>query len=249
MNDFVQLSVAASVCTVLGALPALLFKHVSHRGKDILLAYAAGIMVAASTYGLIPSALRLSNIYVLTAGILLGTLLLTVLELYIPHADPDHSLNKSQRLAPPSNGSRYSLLLMAMVLHNLPEGLSTGVSLASKDTDLGWLVTLAIGLQNVPEGFLVALFLITQGTSRSLALLYSVLIASTEWLASVAGYLFASRLDFLIPYGLAFAGGAMLYVVYKELIPESHGDGNEIPATIAFIVGTITMIGLTTLLE
>jgi len=239
MYYYIQLSAAASICTVLGALPALLLRHVSHRGKDILLAYAAGIMVAASTYGLIPSALRLSNFYVLTAGILLGTLLLTFLELYVPHSDPGHGTDKTTVNRP------YSLLLMAMVLHNLPEGLSTGVSLATGETNLGMLVTVAIGLQNIPEGFLVALFLITQGTSRRKALLYSLLISSTEWIASGVGYVFATRLEFLIPYGLAFAGGAMLYVVYKELIPESHGDGNEIPATIAFIIGTLTMIGLT----
>lgn len=240
MSVFWQWTVFSSLCTILGALPTLLFRNVSHRAKDMLLAYTAGIMVAASTYGLIPSALKLSNLYVLTAGILLGTVLLTVMELAIPHTDSDHAFPPEADRQP-----AHMLVMTAMLLHNLPEGLSTGVSLASGDRQLGQLVSVAIGLQNIPEGFLVALLMVTQRAKPSKALAYTAMIALTEWLASCLGYYFGSELRMLVPYGLSFAGGAMLYVVYKELIPESHGDGHEIPATFAFIFGTITMIALT----
>ncbi|TNJ59625.1 ZIP family metal transporter [Paenibacillus hemerocallicola] len=236
MNTFLLLAACSSLCTLIGALPSLFLRDISHRGKDVLLAYTAGIMVAASTYGLLPSALKLSNMYVLTVGILLGAMLLTVMELYIPHADPSHSNTRSDE--------RHSLLLIAMLLHNLPEGFSTGISLASGDTDMGTLVATAIGLQNIPEGFLVSLFLVTRRTGMGKTFLYSSAIAATEWATACLGYYFGTELRLLIPYGLAFAGGAMLYVVYKELIPESHGDGHEIPATFAFIIGTLTMIGL-----
>lgn len=236
MNTFLLFAACCSLCTMIGAVPSLFLRDISHRGKDVLLAYTAGIMVAASTYGLLPSALRLSNMYVLTVGILLGALLLTLMELYIPHADPSHSDTRTDE--------RHSLLLIAMLLHNLPEGFSTGVSLASGDTDTGTLVTAAIGLQNIPEGFLVSLFLVTRHTGAGKTILYSFAIAATEWAASCLGYYFGTELRLLVPYGLAFAGGAMLYVVYKELIPESHGDGHETPATFAFIFGTLTMIGL-----
>lgn len=240
MSMFWQWTVFSSLCTILGALPTLLFRNVSHRAKDMLLAYTAGIMVAASTYGLIPSALKLSNLYVLTAGILLGTVLLTVMELVIPHVDSDHAFPPRE-----DRQSAHLLVMTAMLLHNLPEGLSTGVSLASGDRQLGQLVSVAIGLQNIPEGFLVALLMVTQRAKPSKALAYTFMIALTEWLASCLGYYFGTELRLLVPYGLSFAAGAMLYVVYKELIPESHGDGHEIPATFAFIVGTITMIALT----
>ncbi|PZD96172.1 ZIP family metal transporter [Paenibacillus sambharensis] len=240
MNLFLSLSAAAAACTAAGALPALLIRSLTHRVKDILLAFSAGIMVAASTYGLLPSALKLSNFITLTIGIILGTLLLTVMELLIPHTDPAHTTE----LYPPERGSPQ-LLVLAMLLHNLPEGLSTGISLASSDQELGRIVTFAMGLQNIPEGFLIALFLVTQGSKLSRTFTSVMLVVLAEWTASLIGYLFGLELQFLVPYGLAFAGGAMLYVVYKELIPESHGDGHEIPSTFAFIIGTLFMIGLT----
>ena len=108
---------------------------------------------------------------------------------------------------------------------------------------------MAMGLQNAPEGFLVALFLITQEVAILTVLFRVALITAVEWVASIVGYMFGIELQFLVPYGLAFAAGAMLYVVYKELIPESHGDGHETSATFAFITGTLSMIALTHLIE
>ncbi|CAM4393395.1 ZIP family metal transporter [Paenibacillus tarimensis] len=240
MNQFLSLSAAAAACTIAGAMPALLIRSLTHRVKDILLAFSAGIMVAASTYGLLPSALKLSNFYTLTIGILLGTLLLTAMERLIPHTDPTHTTELHAR-----EQGNHQLLVLAMLLHNLPEGLSTGISLASSNQELGRIVTFAMGLQNIPEGFLIALFLVTQSSKLSRTLASILMVALAEWSASLLGYLFGLELQFLVPYGLAFAGGAMLYVVYKELIPESHGDGHEIPSTFAFIIGTLLMIGLT----
>ncbi|TYP72470.1 ZIP family metal transporter [Paenibacillus methanolicus] len=240
MEHYLVLSGLSALGTIVGSLPALLIRNLSHRGKDILLAYSAGVMVAASTYGLIPSALKLSNLYVLTFGILLGTVLLTLLERYIPHTDPVHDADATAV----SSASRM-LLIMSMTLHNLPEGLSTGISLADQDPQLGAIVSFAIGVQNLPEGFLIALVFASTQSRMLKPVLYVCGVTAAEWLASLLGFNFGSELRFLIPYGLAFAGGAMLYIVYKELIPESHGDGNETPATFAFIFGTLTMIGLT----
>ncbi|MCS7459044.1 ZIP family metal transporter [Paenibacillus doosanensis] len=239
MDEMALSGTIASLCTVLGAIPALLLQHVSHRGRDSLLAYTAGIMVAASTYSLIPSALKLSNMLVLTVGILGGTLALTLMEKWIPHTEPKHSFKREA-----VNGKSL-FFLIAMGLHNLPEGLSVGVSFASEHQDLGPLVSFAIGLQNVPEGFLIALFLISQQVGKLRTMVYSAGTSLIELGACFAGYHFTSRIHNIVPYGLAFAAGAMLFVVYKELIPESHGDGHERPATFAFIVGLLTMIGLT----
>ncbi|ULL19165.1 ZIP family metal transporter [Paenibacillus sp. H1-7] len=238
MNDIAFSCLIASLCTLLGAIPALLFKHVSHRGRDSLLAYTAGIMVAASTYSLIPSALKLSNLPVLTIGILAGTAVLTVMEKWIPHAEPSHT-PRTDRM-----NEKSLFFLIAMGLHNLPEGLSVGVSYASDHPDLGPLVSFAIGLQNVPEGFLIALFLLSHGVGRWKAIAFSFGTALVELIACMAGYHFTSRVSGIVPYGLAFAAGAMLFIVYKELIPESHGDGHERPATFAFIAGLLTMIAL-----
>jgi ZIP family zinc transporter len=216
--------------TALGAVPALLFSNLSHRFKDNLLAYSAGIMVAASTYALIPATLKLSNMLVLTLGILLGTLTLTLLEVLLPHVEADHRNHSSHQANP-------LLLIAAMV----------GVSYASHFEDLGSLVAFSIGLQNIPEGFLVCLFLVANRVSRVKAFMYTAFTGGIEFISSIAGLQLTDQYLGLVPYGLAFAAGAMLFVVYKELIPESHGDGNERSATFAFVLGLLTMIFITDL--
>lgn len=228
----------AAMCTTLGALPVLIIQNVSHKWKDGMLAFTAGIMVAASAYGLIPPAIKLSNITVLAAGIMIGTITLTIIEGLIPHTDLNHSQDST-------NKASCTLFLIAMSLHNLPEGLAVGISNTSSELDIGQVVSFAIGLQNLPEGFLVALFLVTQNVARLKAILLSTLTALIELLAGLGGIYFGQAFQTVIPYSLAFAAGSMLFVVYKELIPESHGDGNERASTLAFIVGFITMIYIT----
>ena len=191
--------ILSSLCTGLGAIPVLLIKNVSHKGKDTLLAYTAGIMVAASTYGLIPSALKLSNVIVLVIGMLTGTIILMILESIIPHVDLEHSRK------PANNSNVILLFLVAMSLHNLPEGLSVGISNVSSEQELGLLVSFAIGLQNIPDGFLVALFLVTQNVSRGKAILLATLTGIIEMCAGLIGVLFGDSFAYIIPYGLAFA--------------------------------------------
>lgn len=238
MEDVYIGIIVSSMCTILGAIPAIFLKNISHRHKDNLLAYTAGIMVAAATYGLIPSTLKISNLFVLSAGIILGTIALTLLDYYLPHIDLNHSSTVAFQTSAP-------LLFIAIALHNVPEGLSVGVSYASDYQDLGSVVSFAIALQNVPEGFLIALFLISNYSSRFKAFLYAAITGLIELISSIAGFRFTGTFLFIVPYGLAFAAGAMLFIVYKELIPESHGDGNETSATFSFIFGLLSMITLT----
>ncbi|GAX91290.1 ZIP family metal transporter [Effusibacillus lacus] len=145
-------SMLSALATGAGALPVLFFRDVTHRWRDILLALTAGIMVAASTFSLIPPALEVSNLVVVCFGVLLGTFVLMLLERAVPHIDLEHTrMNISM-------DTQSTLILAAITLHNLPEGLSVGVSYGSEQTGLGGLIALAIGFQNAPEGFLVALF-------------------------------------------------------------------------------------------
>ncbi|WP_315906821.1 ZIP family metal transporter [Priestia koreensis] len=225
----------SSLCTVLGALPALLFRNVSHRIKDNLLAYSAGIMVAASTYALIPSTLKLSNIFVLTCGILLGTVALTLLESCLPHADLNHSAQSARAAGP-------LLVIASMAIHNIPEGISVGISYSSPLSELGNLVSFSIGLQNIPEGFLICLFLVMNGVPKQKAIALSAFTAVIELSSSYIGLQLSDQFLGIVPYGLAFAAGSMLFVVYKELIPESHGDGNARSATFSFVGGLLSMI-------
>ncbi|WP_141434042.1 ZIP family metal transporter [Bacillus sp. 03113] len=228
----------SAFCTVIGSIPALFLQNLSHKVKDNLLAYSAGIMVAASTYGLIPSTIKLSNWWVLTIGMLLGVSMLTFLESILPHHEADHKIPSIHQTNP-------QLLLIAMAIHNVPEGLSIGISYASQYKGLGQLVSFAIGLQNIPEGFLISLFLIATKISRMKTIMITLFTGMIELFASYVGLTFSEGIEFIIPYGLAFAAGAMLFVVYKEIIPESHGDGNERTATFSFIIGLLTMVALT----
>lgn len=231
-------SVLSALSTGLGALPILIFRSVTHRWRDILLALTSGIMVAAAVFSLIPQALADSDLIVVCLGVLTGTTALTLLESVIPHIDLEHSPRNIEM-------DRQSLLILsAITLHNIPEGLSVGISYSSENEGLGGLISFAIGLQNAPEGFLVALYLINQKVERWKAFLLATLTGSIEIAAAMAGYYLTSFVKGLVPYGLSFAAGAMLFIVYKELIPESHGDGHARSATFSFIIGLLVMLCL-----
>lgn len=244
MNDVILGSVLSALSTGLGAIPILFMQQVTHRWRDILLAFTAGIMMAASTMSLIPEALQSGGIFQLTIGLFLGVATLTTLEKNIPHIDIEHAKKGIQV-------DRKTLLIVtALTLHNLPEGLSVGVSYASESNiDTGNLVAIAIGLQNAPEGFLVALFLVNQKINKLKALVIATLTGTVEIITSILGYTMTASITSLVPYGLSFAAGAMLFIIYKELIPESHGDGNERYATYSFILGLLFMITLLQLFE
>ncbi|MBO8164554.1 MAG: ZIP family metal transporter [Brevibacillus sp.] len=238
MQSLLWGSVLSALSTGVGALPVLFLKQVSHRWRDILLAFTAGIMMAAATFSLMPQALASSDFIVLCLGVLTGTLVLTLLEQIVPHIELEHTRMNIRM------DEKSLLILAAITLHNLPEGLSVGVSYASGDQQLGGLIAFAIGLQNAPEGLLIALFLLNQQTSRWNAFLLATFTGSVEIVAALIGNYLTSLVAGLVPYGLSFAAGAMLFIVYKELIPESHGDGHEVSATFSFIIGLLVMIGL-----
>lgn len=233
-------SILSALATGIGALPILFLKKLSHKWKDIILAFTAGIMLSASTFSLIPQALNTpgSNVIILTIGILLGTIALSLLEKTVPHIDLPH-IDKEIKI-----DSKSLLVISALTLHNIPEGMSVGFSYASESEQLGSLIALAIGLQNAPEGLLIALYLVNQNFSKFKSFLIATATGGIEIITSLLGFHLSSYVEILIPYGLSFAAGAMLFIIYKELIPESHGDGHERVSTYSFIIGLITMIFL-----
>ncbi|MBS2968558.1 ZIP family metal transporter [Metabacillus sp. KIGAM252] len=239
MNDVYTGSILSALSTGLGAVPILFLKNtLTHKWRDILLAFSAGIMMTASMVSLIPEALKIGGMLPVVAGLLLGVLILTILEKQIPHIDLEHSRSGIQF------DEKALLIIAAITLHNLPEGLSVGVSYAADASDTGNLIAFAIGFQNAPEGFLVALFLISQNIGRMKAFLIATATGAVEIVTSMLGYYLTNYVNTLVPYGLSFAAGAMLFIIYKELIPESHGDGNERTATYAFITGIVMMLML-----
>lgn len=229
-------SFISAMATVLGAVPLLFVKSLSERWKDILVAFTAGIMVSASMFGLLPQALKESGLIQLTIGLILGVVMLDWIEKSIPHIDVEQKKYVS------SFDSKSLLVMFALFIHNIPEGLSTGFSYASANEGLGPMVAIAIGAQNMPEGLVLAVFLTRSNVSKLKLMLIVTLTGLMEVVSAIVGYFTASYINSLIGYGLAFASGAMLFIVYKELIPESHGHGYERSATYSFILGLLLMI-------
>ncbi|WP_409305214.1 ZIP family metal transporter [Peribacillus sp. SCS-155] len=237
MSEVLIGSILSAMSTGAGALVILFIsRSITHRFRDTLLAFTAGIMMAASLLSLIPQSIESGSYIQLVIGITLGVAALTLLEKNIPHMDLEHSKSGIEF------DEKALLIISAITLHNIPEGLSVGVSYASEHQDTGNLIAFAIGLQNAPEGLLVALFLINQKIGKIKAFILATLTGAIEIVTSLLGFYLTTYISFLVPYGLAFAAGAMLFIVYKELIPESHGDGNERTSTYSFIVGLLFMI-------
>ncbi len=224
------------MATLLGAVPLLFVRELSEKWKDILIAFTAGIMVSATAFGLIPQALEASGITVMTIGLLLGLLVLDYIEKRVPHINVEYESGIT------SFDNKSLLVMFALFIHNIPEGLSTGFSYASEHEALGPMVAIAIGAQNMPEGLVLALFLIHSHVGKLKMLLIVATTGLLELVSAIIGYFTASFIEALIGYGLAFASGAMLFIVYKELIPETHGHGYERQATYSFIVGLLIMI-------
>lgn len=229
-------SFISAMATVLGAAPVFFIKKLSERWKDILIAFTAGIMVSASTFGLIPQAVEESGLVALTFGILIGIVVLDLIEKNIPHIDVENDSRVS------SFDSKSLLVIIALFIHNIPEGLSTGFSYASENQGLGPMVAISIGAQNMPEGLILAVFLINSKVSKLRSFAIVFLTGLVEAVAAVVGYFTASTIQGMIGFGLAFAAGAMLFISYKELIPESHGHGFERPSTYSFILGLLVML-------
>lgn len=237
MDNVIIGSVLSALSTGVGALFVLFMQNsLTHRLRDNLLAFTAGVMMATSMLGLIPESLKTGGFVPMAVGIILGVVSLTILEKNIPHMDLDHSKKGLQF------DEKAMLIIAAITLHNIPEGLSVGVSYASGTEGTGDVIALAIGFQNAPEGLLVALFLVTQKIKKWKAFIIATLTGAIEIVTAFLGYYLTSYVEFLVPYGLAFASGAMLFIIYKELIPESHGDGHERTSTYYFIVGILFMI-------
>ncbi|MDT0160949.1 ZIP family metal transporter [Bacillus sp. AG4(2022)] len=236
-NSFIGIILSA-MATGLGAVPILFLDKINGKMKCILLGFASGVMMAATAFSLIPEALKASNLLVLSIGMLAGTIILNYVNSKVSELDAgDIRFN-------PGIDRKTLIIVIAIMLHNLPEGLSVGVSYGSGEDNLGTIIALAIGLQNAPEGFLVAIYLHSENISRIKSLLIAALTGAVEIVTGTIGYFLASKVDGLVPYGLSFAAGAMLFVIFKELIPDSNERKEEKIPTYAFVLGLLAMLFL-----
>jgi len=235
-------SLVAGLATGVGALPVLFTTKVSDRLLDIMLGFSAGVMLAATSFSLIVPAIDMSGPWVVVFGLVLGALVLHLIDRFIPHFHPALGAE-----GPPSKLSKVWLFVIAITIHNFPEGLAVGVSFGTGNVAAGLVVATAIGLQNMPEGLAVALPLLREGYSRRRSLWYGTLTGLVEPVGGLLGVALVSVFHPILPWALAFAAGAMLFVVSDEMIPESHRKGFEREATFGLIIGFVVMMLLDSL--
>ncbi|MCM1347151.1 MAG: ZIP family metal transporter [Bacteroides sp.] len=237
---------AAGLCvaTLLGTFIGFMIKDLSHKWNDTVLGFCAGLMLAASVLGLILPASELAGDglwWVVAVGVIGGAMFLNVLDMFIPHLhrlaglDPEEHVNNSRL-------NKILLFVMAVALHKLPEGIATGVGFNADNLDGAWTVTLGIAIQNVPEGMVIISPLLLAGVSKMRTLVISLLISLLEVAGVWIGYAAGGVSAVFLPAMLAFAGGAMLYVVSDEMIPETHAHGYQKAATYALLVGFMTLL-------
>ncbi len=237
-------SLLAGAATGLGAIPVLLGGQFTRRTLDLMLGLAAGVMLSASAFSLLVPALDTVTewtgvISVVAFGLCLGALFVHMADKYIPHVHFQRGF-EGPRVAL----SKVWLLVLAITIHNFPEGLAVGVAFGTTDSVTGVSVAFAIGLQNVPEGLAVAAPMVREGYSRRYASVLALLTGLVEPMGGLLGVSVVTFAASLLPYGLAFAAGAMIFVVSDEMIPESHSGGNERIATWGLVIGFIIMMTL-----
>jgi len=242
---------AAGAVTGLGALPVFFRAAVSHRTYDAALGLAAGIMIGASVFGLIIPGSEAGGLAGVMVGVFLGGFGLLVGNRAIPHLHARYTgwrgeggaSNASADPGAVSNLRRALLIGGAIVLHNAPEGLAMGVAFASGFEDAAFLLAVVIGLQNVPDGFAFAVPVAETGVSRARLLAYTTLSGLVpQVLAAVFGFGLVSVAAGIFPLAAGFAAGAMMAVVFREMIPSSHGHGYADAATAAFLFGFVLLV-------
>ena len=229
--------------TVIGAIIGFLFKKISHTFSDIVLSFAAGVMLAAAVLGLIVPSLEHGGkfgLVVTVLGIFAGAVCLNFIDKLVPHlhkmAGVDIEEHNNQNL------NKVLLFVTAIAIHNLPEGIAAGVGFGSGDTAQALVIAGGIALQNIPEGMVIIGPMLAAKVSPARTLVLAMLTGVVEVVGTLIGYFAVSLASAILPFALAFAGGTMLYVISDEMIPETHAHGHERGATYALLVGFCLML-------
>ena len=233
--------------TVFGSLLGFAFKKISHKFSDIVLAFAAGVMLAAAVLGLIVPSLEYGDKWALPVtviGIFCGALCLNLLDRIVPHL---HRLSGVDQEAHPNQSAQLNkvlLFVMAIAIHNLPEGIAAGVGFGTGNTGEAMTIALGIALQNIPEGMVIIAPMLAAGMKPGRTFIVALFTGIVEVLGALLGYFAVSLSAAILPFALAFAGGTMLYVISDEMIPETHAHGVERGATYSLLAGFCLMLAM-----
>ena len=229
--------------TIIGAIIGFIFKKISHRFSDIVLSFAAGVMLAASVLGLILPSISYGGKYgivITIIGIFIGAFCLNLVDKLVPHlhkmigAEPEEHQN--------GNLNKVLLFVTAIAIHNLPEGIAAGVGFGAGDTSQALMIAGGIALQNIPEGMVIIGPMLAAGVKPKNTFICAMLTGLVEVVGTLIGYFAVSVASVILPFALAFAGGTMLYVISDEMIPETHAHGSERGATYSLLVGFCLML-------
>jgi len=232
--------------TVIGSLLGFTFKKISHRFSDIVLAFAAGVMLAAAVIGLILPSLEYGGgakgVPVTVIGIFCGALCLNLLDRVVPHLHRIAGVDQESHPGKTEQLNKVLLFVMAIAIHNLPEGIAAGVGFGTENTDEALLIAAGIALQNIPEGMVIIAPMLAAGMSRGRTFVAAMFTGVIEVVGTMLGYFAVSISAAVLPFALAFAGGTMLYVISDEMIPETHAHGSERGATYSLLAGFCLML-------
>ena len=229
--------------TVIGAVIGFLFKKISHRFSDIVLSFAAGVMLSAAIIGLIIPSLDYGGKYgiiITISGIFAGALCLNLIDKLVPHlhklVGTDIENHKDSSL------NKVLLFVMAIAIHNLPEGIAAGVGFGSGNQSQALIIAGGIALQNIPEGMVIIGPMLSAGVTPRKTFICALITGIIEVIGTLIGYFAVSIATAILPFALAFAGGTMLYVISDEMIPETHAHGAQRGATYALLAGFCVML-------
>ena len=231
--------------SVLGALFGFVFKKASHKFSDIVMSFAAGVMLAAAVIGLILPSLEHGgklSLLVTIAGVFCGAVCINLIDKIVPHL---HRLTGVDQESHPEKGEKLNkvlLFVIAIAIHNLPEGIAAGVGFGTGNTAEALTIAGGIALQNIPEGMVIIAPMLSAGMSHGRTFLVAIVTGLIEVFGTLLGYFAVSISAVILPFALAFAGGTMLYVISDEMIPETHAHGNERSATFSLLAGFCLML-------
>lgn len=244
MQIVILTAAGVGLATIFGAVIGFIFKNISHKFSDIVLSFAAGVMLFAAIMGLIMPSLEYGGKYGIiwtVAGIFVGAWCLNLIDKIVPHihkmAGTEAEVHNGNK-----NINRVLLFVLAIAIHNLPEGIAAGVGFGSGNISEALLIAGGIALQNIPEGMVIIGPMLSSGISQRRTFLIASLTGIVEIIGTMIGYFAVSLSTAVLPFALAFAGGTMLYVISDEMIPETHSHGEQRGATYALLIGFCLML-------
>ena len=237
--------------SVIGALIGFLFKKASQQFSCCILSFAAGVMLAAAVMGLIIPSLDFAGKFALPvtiAGIFCGAFCINIIDKIVPHLHKLTGVDNEKHPERTEPLSKVLLFVIAIAIHNFPEGIAAGVGFGTGNTAEALTVAGGIALQNIPEGMVIIAPMLAVGMSRKRTFAVALCTGIVEVIGTLLGYLAVSISASILPFALAFAGGTMLYVISDEMIPETHAYGNERGATYSLLAGFCLMLAFDVLL-